>query len=300
MPIKTIRNLYPGINPHCNSMLQTPGNDEMLNQWPSFHTDYVSTCTGLLNKRLLSCGYYAASESSLQLKEDYLGASLAYRFQKRGVVAVTASGSAFTATRPTLMLELDDPADDPNDMYRAVVIRTLTGDELVTRIELLSPSNMPGQSGYAHYDHNRTEALKQGASLVELDYLHEFRPIHSGVPRYPEKERSHAYSLYVTRAPRPGERVKVNVFGFDAVSPFPIIEIPLRGDDSLPFDLGAVYKQTYEAGGWGIRSGFVDYAEHPVRFDSYSPADRARILQHMALIAAAIARGDDLETATIN
>jgi len=306
MAIKTIRNLYPGINPHCNSQLQTPGNDEMLNQWSSFHSDHITDIGYALNRQLLPRGYYATSESSMQLRLIYLASGIEDSVQtRRPDVAILATPSAqaveavMTANRPTFTLELDDPDDDPNDVYMAVVIRTLTGDELVTRIELLSPSNMPGQGGYAHYDHNRTEALKHGASLVELDYLHEFRPIHPGVPIYPTKPDSHAYALYVTRAPAFGKGAKVDVFSFDAASPFPIIEIPLRGDESLIFDLGAVYHHTFEQGGWGIRSGFVDYAEQPVRLDTYSPADRARILQHMASIAAAIARGEDLETAII-
>jgi hypothetical protein len=306
MAIKTIRNLYPGINPHCNSQLQTPGNDEMLNQWPSFHGDHITDIGYALNRQLLPRGYYATSESSMQLRLIYLASGIEDSVRtRRPDVAVLAMPGAqapaamMTATHPTLTLELDDPNDDPNDMYMAVVIRTLTGDELVTRIELLSPSNKPGQGGYAHYDHNRTEALKHGASLVELDYLHEFRPIHPGVPRYPDKDTSHAYALYVTRAPAFGKGARVDVYGFDAASAFPIIGIPLRDDDSLIFDLGTVYRHTFEQGGWGIRSGFVDYAAQPVRFDSYSPADRARILRHMASIAAAVARGDDLETAEI-
>jgi hypothetical protein len=302
MASKVFRNLYPGINPHCNSQLQTPGNATLLNQWPSFHSDHITHITDALNERLLPQGYYAASESSLQLRLVYLASGIEDDVRKRqpdlailGTPGAKLVEAGQLTRQPSLILELDEPEDDPTDYYMAVAIRTVTGDELVTRVELLSPGNMPGHSGYGHYDYNRTEALRQGIALVELDYLHEFRPVQPGIPVYPRQEGSFAYGLYISYPHRPPERGRTLMYGFQTVAPFPIIDIPLKGSESIEFDFGAVYQITFRRGGWAIRSGFVDYTEKPIRFETYSPADQARILQRMAAIAAAVAHGDDLE-----
>jgi hypothetical protein len=79
---------------------------------------------------------------------------------------------------------------------------------------------------------------------------------------------------------------------FDVDVPFPEISIPLLGEQRLAFDFGVVYKHTYRFGPWGT---FIDYTQLPARFETYSPADQARIQNRMAVIAEAHARGDDLE-----
>lgn len=43
MAIQAARNLYAGINPHLNSLLQTRGTWERSpSLWPSFHTDHIT------------------------------------------------------------------------------------------------------------------------------------------------------------------------------------------------------------------------------------------------------------------
>jgi hypothetical protein len=60
-----------------------------------------------------------------------------------------------------------------------VVIRDVADDPLygpiVARIELLSPSNKPGGSGYSAYTKGRNEALYTQIPLIEIDYLQKHR-----------------------------------------------------------------------------------------------------------------------------
>ena len=75
-------------------------------------------------------------------------------------------------------------------------------------------------------------------------------------------------------------------------APFPPVKIPLAGEESLTFDFGAVYQHTYRVGRWGT---MVDYRQLPERFETYSPADKARIQQVITRVTKMAADGIDLD-----
>lgn len=303
-PIRAIRNLYQGINPHLQSALQTPGSaTEGSWDWPSFHNDHITNIGEFLNDQLPR-RYIARTEKSLQIRVEDFGIEsrktlrpqpdvTVYHKPGSGVPAGTAVrepiGSSWTAV-------VQNTLDISEDIVPAVFIRdALTDQRLgkpVARIELLSPSNKPGHGGYDSYRNGRNDALLRGTPLVELDYVHEWSPTLLTYPRYPKDPDSHAYSIIVSD-PRPTlQEGLVQGYGFDVDRLFPIITIPLADKESLDFDFGAVYRYTYRRGRWGDQ---VDYTQLPARFETYSPADQAHIQRRMALIAEAHDRGDDLE-----
>lgn len=158
---------------------------------------------------------------------------------------------------------------EPMPQPKAVIIRELLPQgklgNIVTRIELLSPSNKPGGSSYSGYAAKRTEAIETGVPLVEIDYLHESPSPVLQLPVYPAA-KAYPYSIVVSD-PRPnwGEG-KVRVYGFglrDAIRAFPL---PLAGEESLVFDLNPVYQHTFRAGRWG---DLLDYNAVPERFETY-------------------------------
>lgn len=143
-PIKTLKNHYRGVNPHLQSLLQTPGSeDEGLSLWPSFHSRHVTHIADFLME-VLPPGYAAYAEQSLQTRAADVEA---------------------------------ETVDLTEDVVKAVMIREVRQDarlgRVVTRIELLSPSNKPGHVGYEAYRKARNDALYSRAPLIELDYLHE-------------------------------------------------------------------------------------------------------------------------------
>lgn len=298
--IQTAKNLYQGINPHLNSLLQTPGNEtDGPSLWPGFHANHISHIADKLNE-VLPPNYVAIPDQSLQIKAEDIELAFATRTKKRepdvSIYGEKAGGLATASASPaTLTLALNETLDIDEDFVTAVVIRDMSEGQrlgkVVTRLELLSPSNKPGHYGYEHYRDNRIEAVYSGIPLIEIDYLHETPPPVMKCPIYPRQASSHAYNIYVN-LPHVN---KVIIHGFDVDALFPNVVIPLSGDDEIVFDFGLVYQHTYRTMRWGTYPQLVDYTQIPPRFETYSSADQERIRLKMAAIQSAYARGDDLE-----
>lgn len=235
------KNRYPGINPHLNSLLQSP-----CGGWEMFHLSFVVRLTDELDK-LLSENYLPYSEKSLVIH--------------------------FDGDEKTLM---------------AATIYRVEGKNLrnipVLRFELLSPGNKPGGAHHTQYLHNRQETLAVGLRLVEIDWLHETRPIISAIPSYPDgADNSYPYSIIVSD-PRPSlDEGQTLVYGFSVEQPAPTINIPLDGEDFVTLDFGRVHNQTIERRSY---YSLIVYTTEPPRFNAYSEKDRAFIRQRMAEINA--------------
>jgi hypothetical protein len=298
-PIILTDNPYAGVNPHLNSELQTPGSqEEGLSIWPSFHSDHMTNIAEFLNAQLPP-NYVARTEQSLQIRAEDIEAEIISKRTHKPQPDVTIYGQsstgAATATAPprgtVLRMSLEDTLDISEDFVKAITIRDTRLDRrlgrVVTRIELLSPSNKRGHVGYEPYRKGRLDALFSGTPLIELDYLHESLPPVLNYPVYPEQPNSYAYNVFISD-PRPSVRKgDVLAHGFDVDAAFPLVTIPLADSESLEFDFGAVYHYTFQRGRWGQ---MVNYAELPVRFETYSPADQARIQAQMAALRESLPR----------
>lgn len=260
MPIRSPKNLYPGINPHLNSFLQS---DE--GSWESFHAELIIQLRRFLDENL-PAGYLALAEKSLQVSE------------------IIPSGAA--AFAPTQVLPLSQTVEE-EELLTSIVIYQV-GEEApygrpVTRIEVLSPANKPGGSHYSRYRVKRIETLQSGLRLVEIDYLHESRPIITTLPSYTDRENgAYPYTILVTD-PRPSfEKGQIFVYGVGVLMPLPKVNIPLAGVDSTVVDFGTVYHQVYES--LRLVQVVVDYSVEPVNFHRYAEADQQLIRDKMAAI----------------
>lgn len=183
--LKTMQNVFTGINPHLNSLLQTPGSGEPPLLWVSFHSARVNPIADFLNQQL-PANYTAYAEQSLQVfGMDWEGGILVHRpqpavtiFQQRASHPTVTSASAHQPTGQAAL------------------------GRIVTRIELLSPSNKPGGSDAVIYQTKRTEALQTGVPLIEVDYLHETRSPIPKLPAYPADSDAFPFSIAASD-PRP-------------------------------------------------------------------------------------------------
>lgn len=290
-PVILMENPYAGVNAHLNSELQTPGSEEEGPAiWHAFHTDHVTHIADFLNMQLPP-RYVARSEQSLQVRTlDFeSGVTKTRRPEPDVSIYQQRTGASnpglSPSVAPTWEEMLEQTMDFEEHFMPSVVIRDLQTNRklgsVVTRIELLSPSNKPPYSGYELYRKGRNEALYSGIPLIEIDYLHELPAALLKYPLYPSSPDAHAYAIIVNE-PRPSiSKGKARGFGFDVDMPFPKISIPLSDEESLDFDFGAVYHHTFNGGRWG---GMINYAELPVRFETYSLADQARIRARMTAI----------------
>jgi Protein of unknown function (DUF4058) len=153
---------------------------------------------------------------------------------------------------------------------------------IVTRIELLSPSNKRGGGGSSAYQARRFEALEMGVPLIEIDLLHELPPVVLHHPIYPHEVGSHPYMI-VINDPRPNfELGLARVFGFGVDEALPTLEIPLEGDDVLAFGFDKTYQQAFVSRRY---QNLLDYGQPPVRFATYGAEDQARILARLDELA---------------
>jgi hypothetical protein len=274
--------------------LQTPGSAETgASRWPSFHAQHTTHIADFLNQQLPD-RYVALVEQSLQIRQDDLDdkpPSISSK-PRPDITLYESAGSepqlTMTATRvsPSWTYNLEMTLNAPEENFLPAVTILDTQDDPdygrpITRIELLSPSNLPGHSSFDLYEKNRRDALRAGTALVELHYLHEY-----DVPlnQYP---RRHAYNIFVNNPHPSVAKGLVSAYGFAVDEPFPMVRIPLADGETLDFNFGEAYHHTYQAGPW---ARLVNYAELPPRINTYSQADRERIRQRMAAVAETVAQ----------
>jgi hypothetical protein len=276
------QNPYRGINAHLNSLLQQSGTSEQPALWSSFHGRHIAYICDALND-LLPSHYIAFSEQSLQTRTFDFSGTVEVRRPEPDV-------SVFQRTTGTLLAEHRIPkpswtADmaslfEPLKHPSAIVIRAVDAQKtlgrIVTRIELLSPSNKPSGNHYQAYADKRLETLQIGTPLIEIDYLHETPPPLMHMPQYGTHSEATPYCLVISD-PRPTwEEGKIMVYGFGIDEIIPSLYVPLADKDFVVLELNAVYQHTFTAGRWG---DLLNYTMPPLNIDRYSLSDQKHIAQ---------------------
>ena len=150
----------------------------------------------------------------------------------------------------------------------SVEIRDVAKRELVTVIEILSPSNKRGE-GIDEYRDRRESILRITAHLIEIDLLRKGRrvPMRGKLP-------SVSYFVFVCRWER---RPATDVWPIALNRSLPIIPVPLRkGDDDANLDLQQALTSVYDEG--GLRY-MIDYAKAPEV--PLTPKQSAWVDQHL-------------------
>ena len=237
---------YPGIDPQI----------ERQHKWRGFHNYFLGNAqTHLLAK--LPDGYDVETDHRLNLGPDPDGedepGGPRRQFGDVGVVRIdrTAGGGGASAAvveaDPRTHAGRQEVAGAPRQAYARVI--TIPDGELVTVIELLSPSNKG-----SHYDEfvaRRANLLDNGVNLVEFDLLLRGRrlPVVAGIGD------AHGFAL-VTRAET---REESDIWAFTLRDRLPRVPVPLKPDDGhVVLDVGAVYAETYDRGGFARRLRYDD------------------------------------------
>jgi hypothetical protein len=235
---------FPGMNPFL----------EQDDAWHDFHEKIIP----LIAERLV-----------VQVRPDYIVKideriyvhelpSEPRRYLGRADVSVSRSEEVSTARRSRIGLleaptEVRLPVHDVEHLA-IVEIRDRRSRELVTLIEVLSPSNKQSGSTRDQYLAKRQELLNSRANLVEIDLLRGGNPM----PLDERPGRAYAYSVLVSRV---DDRPKAGFWPIGLRDPLPIIPIPLRapaGDARL--ELQEALNRVYDASGYEdyIYSGLPD------------------------------------------
>lgn len=232
-----------------------PGMDPYLEQkgvWSEVHTDLIvgirQFLTPLLRPKyrvaMEQRNYLAVASSDDSIGEPDLIISI------DNPSAVQSAAPTMTATVEPLVGELP-MAENVRERY--LEIRAVETKEVVTVIEILSPTNKRAGDGREQYETKRAEILGSRTNLIEIDLLRAGRPMPMGIPG------TNHYRMVVSRK---NERPRADIYLFSVRDVIPAIPVPLMRDDEEPrLDINHILHEIYD------RSAY----DMAVRYDQTPP-----------------------------
>lgn len=216
-----MKNPFPGMNPFIEGY-----------KWPPFHVSMIVYMQEALIKQLPE-GYFLEAETTLYVEGSGLDERLKFRpdisVVKEPASPYGSGGQVATLTPPTQRRK------KLKTKVRSLQVFDLKTRELVTSIELLSPSNKRGE-GLESYRKKRRGILETDVNLVEIDLLR------SGQRADTTTTSTSPYLMQVYDAFRE-EILEWSVGLFDTL---PTLPVPLRSDiPPLVLNLQSVFDRTY-------------------------------------------------------
>jgi len=139
---------------------------------------------------------------------------------------------------------------------RYLEVRDVVTGEVVTVLELLSPTNKLTREGRGQYERKRLKVLGSATHLIEIDLLRAGEPLPMRIQ--PDDSRP-LYRIVVSRSQ---DRPRAEIYLFDLHDPIPDIPVPLRADETdavLP--LNQVLHDLYDRAGY---DQILNYGQPPV------------------------------------
>lgn len=223
---------FPGMNPYL----------EQDDVWHDFHQSVIPLMREMLREQVRP-NYVVKVEEHLFIHEL---SSEERRFLGRGDVTRADSGLSATSTASVTLTEAPAYGWLPNvtdvERHSYLEIRDRSSRELVTVIELLSPSNKYSGSDRDQYLAKRWQFLSTNVHLVELDLLR-------GGPRMPIDDLPGGD--YYACIARVEERPRVGIWPIHLRERLPVIPIPLRQPHAdAHIDLQDALNRVYDAAGY--------------------------------------------------
>ena len=240
---------------------------EQTSHWQDFHTEFLTTLRRLLAPRLAP-NYIVQLEEHVYIHDlppeprRLLGrADLSVGRTDVVEPAASAGRSALGVLEAPVEVQL--PTQDV-ERSPYLDIRDRGGRELVTVIELLSPSNKRPGEDRENYLAKRRELLRGSAHLIELDLLRGWAPMPA--EGRPESD----YSVLISRAE---QRPAADFWPIRLRERLPVIPIPLKSPEELAsVDLQEALHRAYDGPGYEL---FI-YAGAPEPALSASDAEWVR------------------------
>jgi hypothetical protein len=221
-----------------------PGMDPFLEDqgyWKEFHTKFLSWTQDALTERVPNA-YEVRIEERLSLVYEPDFETKRDVWPDVGILRSAGTSGPGSPTSGTMTLEpvaLTLPRHRLEEVSEArIEIRRFPDRELVTAIELLSPSNKEAP-GEPRYSQKRLELIHQPVHLVELDLL-------IGGKRLAMEDElpKGDYYAFVSRAER---RFVSNTYTWSIRDPLPTIPIPLLAPDpDVLLDLAEIFRTVYQ------------------------------------------------------
>lgn len=239
---------FPGMNPYL----------EQNDVWSDFHQSFIPFVREIVAGQVRP-NYLVKVEERIDVhdisddEKYFLGRSdiSVAKADRTGGAPATSTAVADAPTYGRL------PAIADTERSSYVEIRDRQSRELITVIELLSPSNKKPGVDREQYLAERRELIASSVHLVELDLLR-------GGMRLPAEDLPDCdYCVLVSRAE---ERPRVGIWPLRLRDPLPEIPIPLKSQDpDARLDLKQALDRVYDAAGYEdyIYTGTPQPPVHP-------------------------------------
>jgi Protein of unknown function (DUF4058) len=245
-----------------------PGMDPYLehpSSWPNFHHRLITAVAISLGSQIRPKYRVVVEEAIYQTEgqhsvlvgvPDVVVQSAKFHPQASPLVAATdvtldrVTVNGMTVAQP-ILVDLPMP-----DMIRQgyLEIREVITSEVVTVIEVLSPTNKRPGEGRRSYAAKRQTTLASATNLVEIDLLRQWPPIVQVPPQF----QTHYRILVSASANRP----QASLYAFNLQDPIPAFPLPLREEDSEPIvNLQSLLGEIYDQSGYDL---VIDYRQPPV------------------------------------
>lgn len=246
-----------------------PGMDPYLEHpalWPDVHNSLIIALSDVLAPQLRPRYYVAVEERIYTFEPGDLV------FTGRADVAVIGP-----LVPPPVDTAPDSSATDDGgivvelamaDMIRETYleVRAVRTHEVVTVLEILSPTNKRMGEGREQYLRKRRVILSSLTNLVEIDLLR-------GGESMPFQHQLSPgdYRIMMSRAP---QRPRARLVTFHLAQPIPVFALPLYPDDPEPaVDLNCILHDLYDRRGYDLRLNYHGDAEPPLSAASAAWAD---------------------------
>lgn len=211
--------------------------------WHDFHEQFCLECRALLVPQLGS-GYIARVDDHVYVHELEPPRQLAGRSDDSVAATDTRIETSPAASCGELAMTPTICVVEPSvDLERSAFleIRDRQNRELITVLELLSPSNKRPGRDREQYLGKRSTLLLSSVNLVELDLLR-------GGPRMPVSGLPECdyYALVSASENRP----QAQVWSITIRDPLPVVPVPLKPGDTVMLDLRRALDRAFAAAGY--------------------------------------------------
>jgi len=249
-----MRTPFPGMDPYL----------EQPESWQGFHNSLIAALALDLAPRLRP-RYYVATEERTYLyapdRSTFIG-----RPDLNVIGPVLQESRASWSVEPVagaVRVELPIP-DQVREAY--LEVRQVGSDEVITVLEILSPTNKRPGEGRRQYEQKRLSVFSTLTNLVEIDLLRAGEPMRM----WGNGHGSH-YRILVSRA---RQQPSGELYPFNVRQPIPDFPLPLQSDDAESLvELNRIIHDLYERAGYDLRINYRDDATPPLENDAAAWAD---------------------------